>query len=74
MVYSDVTTSTSPLSDFSELVEQMETQGQFILRVDELYLCSPLVPLCGTNVRYKHRYPWFKMLLICTMNILSKHL
>lgn len=57
MVYSDVTASPSPLSEFLESVEQMEMQGQFILRVDVLLLYSPLVPLSGTLVKYKHQYP-----------------
>ena len=51
MVYSDVAASPSLLSEFLELVEQMEMQGQFILRADVLLLYSPLVPLCGTLVK-----------------------
>ena len=41
-----------------EYVEQTETQGRIVLKADEL-LYSPLVPFCGTLVKYKYHYPPF---------------
>ena len=59
MVYSDVSASPSLLCEFLELVEQMEMQGQFILRADVLLLFSPLGVFYGTLDKYRHKYPWF---------------